>query len=276
MKYDYASDLHVDINGDKSYPWQDEKRNDILILNGDTSNSIELTMSVVNDAARHYKHVFFNDGNHEHYNPKSSTDLNMKYFEDNSTENVAYFNGTSKQIDSTLFVGACGWYDFTMTDHLSREQQHQLWKEELNDSRMIRFHMYPDKLALLQATQIRDIVTDAQDDDTVKEIVIFTHTCPIREGLYDGPNYLWVRLNGSYGNNHMRMVREADQNKKIKVWHYGHTHIHNDFVQDGIRYVNNARGYVNHERNGFNGIMSIDTDETFSYEDLFSSMESDV
>jgi Icc-related predicted phosphoesterase len=72
-------------------------------------------------------------------------------------------------------------------------------------------------------------------------VVVVTHHAPHRELLQKNPNPRWTSLNGSYANTMMESIRD----KRIKAWCFGHTHDRQDRVIDGVRYINNARGYPN-------------------------------
>ena len=79
MKFDLISDFHVEMNVGYNttrfwkkgeplhYAWHKDKKNDILVVAGDSSNSHDFTRDVIVEAAKHYEHVLFVDGNHEHY-----------------------------------------------------------------------------------------------------------------------------------------------------------------------------------------------------------------
>jgi predicted phosphodiesterase len=57
-------------------------------------------------------------------------------------------------------------------------------------------------------------------------------------------------------------VWEADFKHKIKVWTFGHTHFTYDFVEEGIRFVCNPRGYGGERwKNSQRHILQIDTDD---------------
>ena len=91
-----------------------------------------------------------------------------------------------------------------------------------------------------------------QNYDEIKNIVCITHTAPVKEGIEfkKDPNSVWNALNGAYANSKMQDVLVADVNKLIKVWVFGHTHYHKDFVIDDIRYISNPRGYAGEARDG--------------------------
>ena len=67
MKIDICSDLHVPLNG--SIQWSKIKNKDstILVVAGDTSNSIFKTADVLNSASLLYDKVIAVLGNHDFY-----------------------------------------------------------------------------------------------------------------------------------------------------------------------------------------------------------------
>lgn len=289
MKFDIVSDLHVEFNkrwdelpeydGVSSiYPWHLEKQSDILIIAGDCSNDPFRTLGVIEEAQRFYDRVVFTDGNHEHYtgrkhkkkkNRGNVTDhCNLFRLYDMDNPKVTYLDGTNwVDTGDGIIIGANGWYDWTAHAWTTREQQHQAWKDDSNDSRMIEFapNGYPDKLARHHAELLRQRVLEAQGETGLNEIVIVTHTIPNRVGLIsDGTR--WGHLNGSYMNSIMESVWMADETDLIKAWCFGHTHNHCDSVVNGIRFVNNARGYyayATHSETKYTGLKMVDTTETY-------------
>jgi len=280
MYIDIVSDLHIEMNRkwafnddyDKQselYPWHWEKRSDILLVVGDCANHPDTTIEMITEARQFYDHVIFTDGNHEHYIGAYNKDLTVGYNSNelqmfaNRIDGVEYLNGTGWFHDGVLFIGANGWYDWTAHSWTSRNEQHAAWKRDSNDSRCIRFDPdgYPDKLAQQQADRLRQLVIDAQADDEIKQIVVITHTIPHRGGMVPD-NHPWGYLNGSYFNSLMESVWMADVNEKIVMWGFGHTHYPYDFVDHGIRFINNARGYATEERPSgpYKGLMQIDLD----------------
>lgn len=281
MKFDFISDLHVEFNQawadnpeydgvSAIYPWHLEKKSDVLVIAGDCANDPFTTLGVIEEAKQFYDHVVFTDGNHEHYNGRSSrkpsvstnNHLFTQYMLDEQT--VTYLNGdTWLEYENTLFIGANGWYNWTAHSWTSREQQRSFWKRDMGDAHCITFdeNEEPDILANRHADQLRQAVMGAQDNDDIHEIVVITHTIPHRSGMVPD-NHEWGYLNGSFHNTLMEQVWQFDEKKKIKFWGFGHTHFHYDFVDWDIRFVNNSRGYSQERRNErFGGIMQIDTSE---------------
>ncbi len=306
MKFDLISDFHVEHNvlykdartwreGDPVfYAWHKARKNPILVIAGDISNVHEVTMAVVDEAAAHYEQVIWCDGNHDHYagyidHTKYSLMQNMERYRVHAkrdNDNVTYLDGEETfQIEGTLFIGANGWYDFRYAHGYHPKQQYREWQQHSNDPVCIRFGKKnkPDKMADRQARQLVKLVEDAQEDDTVKEIVVVTHTVPHGKGLIRDVSHEWYPLNGAYGNMHMIKVRQADKKGKIKTWVFGHTHYLYDYFDGGIHYVANPRGYRGEKRMAthtpsnmvFRGIKEVDTEEP-EVKSAFGEVEDDT
>lgn len=277
MKFDLISDFHVEMNdknknhgGPVHYPWDEDIQSDVLVIAGDTSNSPIKSILVLMEAATYYKHVIFVDGNHEHYSgyqSGTSVDHNMNFLEvfAKNTSSVTYLRGTNRfRYNDVVFLGANGWYDWEAAPLHSREEQHAFWKSDMNDSRCILFgpNGYPDKLADQQSDAIASQVREFQNDQSVREIVLVTHTVPVVEGLRSHTDQ-YGHLNGSYCNTKMQRVLDADSNSKISTWVFGHTHDFRDFYKSGVRFVSNPRGYRGERRDGiqFDGVKQIDTED---------------
>jgi predicted phosphodiesterase len=294
MMVDLLSDFHLEMNvgwnttslyqeGDPiHYAWHKQAGSPVLVIAGDTANHIESTRDVIVEASKYYEHVVFVDGNHEHYsNYKDgktvmvdmewlNTQFNTK---DRIVDNVTYLNGdTSYQIGDTLFIGANGWYNFMHSTGAHPKAQQQAWRNQSNDSVCIRFGKKnrPEKLARRQTNQLIALVENARFDESVKDIVVVTHTLPTEQAFveYNNPSHPFFALNGAYCNNWMSEVLDADKAGKIKTWCFGHTHQRRDFFdKDGVHYVCNPRGYRGERNwhNPFNGIQTVDTNEVVTY-----------
>jgi Icc-related predicted phosphoesterase len=88
--------------------------------------------------------------------------------------------------------------------------------------------------AKADAEYIQNAVTNS-----AHHVVVMTHHAPNRVLLKYNPNPRWVMLNGSYANT----LLEPITNSNIRAWCFGHTHDRQDRVLNGVRYINNARGY---------------------------------
>lgn len=252
MLIDIASDIHTDLwQGGSASVNNFKGRNegsDVLIIAGDTSNYIHELEHVLEQASKVYGYVLFTDGNHEHYFWGDDVDQLERHMFHIAKQfnNVSYLNGTNMvQIEDTAFLGCNGWYDFKVHENrFSINESIQAWRKMSNDPRMIDFgNTMPHIRAANQAKLITDQVRSLQHDDF--DIVVFTHTIPNRI-LAQWSKYSFTAdaiLDGAYYNSQMAEALEADVNKKIKCWIYGHTHQRLDKNIGHIRFLNNARGY---------------------------------
>lgn len=257
MKLDVSSDLHVDnwTTGMKRVQWDKIKNpgSDILLICGDTSNIIGQSLEMVKRAVDVYNYVFFVDGNHEHwYFEGSINDLYRKvndavrqYFPDKAL----FFDGSNfKLLGDTLFIGANLWYDCSiMEPEIQKQDQWEYHRKYDENLRYINFAPYesPIQWAGHHTAMLQLAVQKVQDVDEIKKIVITTHTAPIKQCLPITGNKAWDTAGGCYGNSIAFRILEADKKKKIKLWAYGHTHRRMDFIHNGVRFVNNVRGYEN-------------------------------
>lgn len=275
--FDLVSDFHVEMNRGvfekidgvtkvtASYDWKSEKKNDILVMAGDTGNTINNTMNTIKEASEYYDRILFVDGNHEHYQKTRYVTDNMKLlaeFADLSRGKIIFLdtkNSYYKDGD-TLYIGCNGWYNFSYGDGNFMAQR-AAWGMYSNDSRCILFPKTPEDMAAEQADQLKRLVLTAQNDDRIKSIVVVTHTVPVKDGLGVDPygDSVWNMLNGAYGNSYMQNVIKADTKEKIKVWVFGHTHYKKDFREGHIRFISNPRGYSGENRDGalFDGLKNV-------------------
>jgi hypothetical protein len=287
MKFEQLSDFHIEMNvpyGETEvwekgepffYAWHKNKKSNILIIGGDISDYSLRSKWIIEEAARYYDHVLFVDGNHDHYgddkNPSEhSYENNMDFFRrvDEAHENITFLDGGTGrfQIEDTLFIGANGWYDFQMAYGYESHEQRVHWQRHSKDAQAIRFGegSQPEMLARIQMESLRLHVEEAQEDATIGNIVITTHTVPHPEGLTKDRTHEWYLLNGAYGNSLMCRVWQADRSKKIKVWTFGHVHSRYDFIIDHIRFIANPRGFRGEIYSAFRGPIQIDTTESLA------------
>lgn len=273
MKIDFCSDLHVDqwmghtvLHDPERRMWTGEPHNSdflhidwryyknpesrVLIIAGDTANNFFTTREVVAAAASEYEFVIVVDGNHEHYNEDMTVRNGMDFFKTLLEEfpNVHYLQGQDKLIlDGVAFFGATGWYDFeAFADQgISNFTAQRAWSTYSNDSRYPDFEgKGPVSMALEHSVLLAEQVLSVQNDDAIQSIVLTTHMSPRADIMeWKANNPTWNALTPSYVNTGLNRCLEADKNKKIRYWVYGHTHTRKMTEIDGVVYANNARGY---------------------------------
>lgn len=248
MKFDFGSDCHIDINREP-LNWLDlmNDGSDLLIIAGDHSNMWHQTIESLAQAREIYRHVIYVDGNHDWYSaarrPKPSH--YAKFGNRLSTIGVTLLDRRSVKFGDVLFVGANGWYDFR-AQAADFSLAYSWWKEQSNDPAYVWKHSgrHPVREAEAHRDSLVRLVADAQDDSTISKIVVITHTAPKPElgGVHGRPPGTDL-LDGAYVNVGMQDVLDADTQKKISFWGFGHTHNRLDKTIDGVRFVNNSRGY---------------------------------
>lgn len=272
IKIDVCSDLHTDAwyhttqLHDPTRPMCDENgqyihvdweilknpQSEILIIAGDTSNTMVETALVAKQAALHYKQVIIVDGNHEHYLSDFTVSSNMQFLRMMlaDTANIAYLDMMNEPfvLDGIMFLGGTGWYDWRAFESrgISEIDAKRAWQSYSNDSRYPQYDELgdPQKIALQSAVSFSEVVRSATDNDDIKEIVMITHMSPSPDLMEWKPNNPgWNALTPSYVNTALSMVLDADSKGKIKNWIYGHTHTRQIKQLGTVTYVNNARGY---------------------------------
>jgi hypothetical protein len=285
MLYDLCSDLHIDSyrrpphGGLLSVDWAAVRNpgSTVLAIIGDTHNHYRKSIEMAALAAKVYDHVIITDGNHEHYSTKRPVTVNMRRMAEKAGRRpwLTYLDGTSHyRHGDVVFVGCNGWYNWEMMcPEISREHQYLTWLGQFpgvkpanpldstgrgSNDKDLRFSLHefysrgeipadPSVFARIQADRLAAQVEAFSRDDSVRRIVVLTHTAPRRDLLPDYPGRIeFQRFNGSYGNPLMAAVA-AIPDHKIIHWGYGHTHHRHDRVLDGILFVNNARGYASEQ-----------------------------
>lgn len=152
-----------------------------------------------------------------------------------------------------MFVGGNGWYDFrAYTEFGISVEEGKSANNGINDGTYIawetgEFKTFTDmveEFAYRNAVNISQAIRDAQTNDSIKNIVVVTHTIP--DARLNTPKYFdrnYDAVSTSYINSKMfELCKNSDYNNKIKSWVYGHTHNRSFKEIDGIQFVNNAYG----------------------------------
>jgi predicted phosphodiesterase len=259
--FDLASDLHIDFYS--KFKWSPDikgSNSNTLVIAGDISNNIKETAKFLRDAKKLYENVAFVDGNHDHYNINvlrtefNSVSENMEYLTKESKKHGwHYLSANDMLVDSTVFIGNSGWYDWNAGDsRFTKQDYYNAWKNYISDSRVIKFEEGPDELAKKFADELYNKVNLYNDNSKIKDIVIVTHTLPIAEALMikeerSTNDVAWNLLNGCFYNSHMKKVYSNNPNGKIKYWLFGHTHYPKDIEENRIKFICNPKGYPTEE-----------------------------
>jgi Icc-related predicted phosphoesterase len=232
---------------------------DTLVIAGDISNNVIDTANFLEAAKKHYKNVAFVDGNHDHYNEVSVSENQNYLFNNAMLDDWTFLPFRDLIIDDTVFIGNNSWYDWNAGDaRYNKLDYKNAWHRNMADSRVIKFdpNCGPDILAERQAKRLFDKVTQYNADTKINNIVIVTHSLPLKEALivkrevtpYD---VQWNLLGGSFVNTQLETVWQNNAKGKIRVWTFGHTHSSHNIQKNGVDFVCHPKGYPG-EANAFN------------------------
>ena len=211
--FDYVSDLHV--SKGTIFNWEKHvknKRNNTLIIAGDSASDFFKSGNIANDAGEFYKNVIAVDGNHEHdsgFDPMYQNKMFLK-------SNVIFLDGLIKYkhiIDDVLYVGYNGWY----------------------------------KLFDRQLDNVIKTISKAQTDEAINKIIVITHYPPFvpeKLILNEQISSLKSQCLPNLGNS----IYRADYNCKILAFVFGHLHINVNESFDYFHLLSNPRGNSGYSR----------------------------
>jgi len=268
MKFTLISDVHVDIN---TWDWSLVQHCDTtapMVVVGDISNDVFEASRWIRDLRERFAAVIWVSGNHDFYNlgfhqtrvyngefdakwpyPCTVEEIYDHYSRWSQEHGVHFLNRSSVVVHGVEFLGVTGWHNFDAAPHLRFEDQVQAYMDSMNDARYIRWSKD-------YSTDWKPIVQAAVDDaDYIRGAVkandqpkvVLTHHIPHRNFVKVTNNPMWNLLNGSFLNTEL----ETCMDPSIQVWCFGHTHFRCDTDLNGVRYINNARGYPRENANWF-------------------------
>ena len=247
MQFDLISDLHVEQwAANQQMDWSGLGTSLIAVVAGDVSRDLDLTYRTVVDISKHYRHVIYVDGNHEHDGRRGINERRVEIRDRFSKyRNITYLFRETVILDNTAFIGSNGWYSYNFCEPMMSKQEcvHNLVHHK-NKSQDLIFEQW--EMAMEDADFIRNTVNICSTDVTVKDIVLITHTVPNRQLAWI-PDNDEIYLMGEQGSTYLEDVLRADVNDKVKAWCFGHLHSSQDQLINGIRYVSNPRGIPTHK-----------------------------
>jgi predicted phosphohydrolase len=242
MQFDLISDLHIDFwPAEYQVNWQGIPTSLVAVIAGDVSRNPEITYSTVLEISKHYKHVLFVDGNHEH-NDRGNINIRREEIAElfSKYRNITYLYRNTTVLDGVAFIGCNGWWSYDFCEpYVGKSDCIQYMTDVIGkdpDVLMEQWHM-----AIEDAEFLGSAVKICSEDPTVKKIVLVTHTIPNRHFAWHppGPDVATMGLQGS---SYLPAVLDSDVNSKIKVWCFGHLHQKHDENIFGVRYISNPRG----------------------------------
>ena len=256
-KIDFVSDLHIEMwdpiykikypcGNIKNYPLNmdifERSESRFLIVGGDISDDLELTIDKLSEISNFYDKVLFIDGNHEHVN-KIPMNYEKKYIQDLVNEKnktldnkLHYLSSAPYKIGSTLIVGKCGWWDYNgWDDKTIKEDTDNYFKDWINVSEEnSSSYCYNCMLnAKKDYKDLKEILEAYEDDNSVENIVVVTHTVPLE--------IFAKKFNMSTIGN-TEICKLLSNSSKINYWLFGHNHTEYNYKLNDVHFISNPRG----------------------------------
>jgi len=243
MQFDIISDLHVE-NWSEQIEWKGLGTSLVAVIAGDVSQNMDLAYQTVVEISKHYRHVIYVDGNHEHRGLGSINarrgDIQTLF---SKYRNITYLYRNTVVLDNTAFIGCNGWFSFDFCEPMISKQEcfHSFVDEGKDQS--VMFEQW--EMAMEDADHMASVISTLNADPDVKEMVLVTHTVPNRL-LSWFPGERNIHQLGMQGSSFLESLAGKNSKNKIKTWVFGHLHHSIDQTIDGIRYVSNPRGIPDH------------------------------
>jgi predicted phosphodiesterase len=243
---DFCSDLHIDQwdtsifikyphGPQKNFPFQISNQNGFkyLIVAGDISDDLDLSLSYLEDSADQYDKILFVDGNHEHVNkyPKLYTTpyINQKII----NEKIVYLPENDFIDGSTVFIGVCGWWNYSSAKGNYDLTYFKNWIPSLTEEDCLEFILNVKERAKQEAKILKEKIEKYEKDPKCQTIVIITHCLPIDNLPAD-------EVDTNY-NSHFREIIDGNYSK-LTYWLFGHTHQKLERKKSGILFMTHPRG----------------------------------
>lgn len=255
LAFDLISDLHLE-TWDEPFNWEHRATSPYAVVAGDVSRDRDLLIQCLTNLGNNYQAVFYIDGNDEHKDHIDNlTDSYRDLFRKISIiPNVVYLQDNVVVVDGIAILGTNGWWGFDLDLSVDPTQSAEWYREK----EMLNYHAIESikQMSTTDANYMIASVKRLQTHRDIRKIVMVTHTVPDATLIAHDINLDGSMRFNTMGNSFMRFAIEADTEKKIHTWCFGHYHGDVDQVRNGVRYVTNGRGrgdtpwskYVYHPR----------------------------
>lgn len=255
---DFISDIHIDqwdpLVGVK-YPCGEVKnhpidwnkillKSKILVIAGDISDDIDISIDYLNSISRHYDKILFVDGNHEHVNnyPELLTfdKIDEKVSRLNN-DKLIYLPMNDFILDDIVFIGYCGWWDYCSGDsNMINKCMNYLtnWIPSFGEEENDKFINEVLSRAELEKELLLKKINKYESDNKINKIIIVTHSPPVKE--FCSPSRLVTEYNNGF-NEIINLVKDK-KISKLKLWLSGHIHTDKYSIIDNLELINHPRG----------------------------------
>ncbi|MAU37474.1 MAG: hypothetical protein CMD14_08955 [Flavobacteriales bacterium] len=247
---DVVSDLHIDqwssdyVN---KYPHGkisnhpfvfESNHNKYLIVAGDISDDINISIDYLNDVSQHYKKVLFVDGNHEHVHkyPKlySCKEINQLV----SNDKLVYLPMNPFKINDIVIIGSCGWWNYNNENPMDIKKSlnyFDSWITHFTEKDNCDFIKNVIKRSNEEYNYLYKLLKMYETDDTVKNVIIVTHTIP-------DITFAETEIFGSHICEYNTLFKNLFKFTKLSKWIFGHTHHEWNINYNNVDFICNPRG----------------------------------
>jgi Icc-related predicted phosphoesterase len=237
MRVFAVSDIHVDY--DVNARWVQalssvDYRDDVLILAGDVSDSVDLLSFTVETLAKRFKTVMFVPGNHDLWVRQSPPALTSLEKFEQVRHLIKACGGLMEPwlCDDVAIVPLLSWYDFSFGQ--PGLELRQSWMD-------FRTCRWPQGYAEAEVTQhflaLNQPALAAIKHD---QVITFSHFLPRIDLM---PSYIPAQFRALYPVLGTAALDEQIRRLNPLIHVYGHSHVNRQLVLNGVQYINNAFGY---------------------------------
>jgi predicted phosphodiesterase len=268
-----VSDLHLEFRG-YNFKKLIKPSAPILCLLGDicvcgTNDDWEIYKAFIKYISPQFKYILHIPGNHEYYTNNSTVitipEIDSKIRQFSKTVNNLYFlnNNTVRVVvgkKSYVFIGTTLWtyvspnnrkyVESMMNDYNSIYFPNEKPKTATEKLSWTPFRRYKvDDMTKLHSKSFKFINKELKKTKSNETVVILTHHKPYRS------KPLSDILSQAYETDLFPKLIKPQPN--LKVIAYGHTHVRDNKVINGVRIISNPKGYIN-QQTKFNDTFTID------------------
>ena len=244
MQFDLISDLNIESwPVDQQVQWQGIGTSLVAVVLGNTSASLNKSYQTLLEISKYYRHVVFVEGDIEHDSNEINDTREIIKEKLKKYQNITYLYRNTIILDSTAFIGSHGWYSFDFCEPYISKQQcfHELIDTGFSQEKL--FNQW--EMALEDATYMASAIEHCQRDNAVKNIILCTHSVPIKD-LLPMPNDTSECTDlGKQGSSFLTDIVNRNLSNKISTWAFGKSCKPIDTKIGNIRYVSNPRGLPN-------------------------------
>jgi len=236
MLLQYASDLHLEFSGNKTFlgPKPLIPKADVLILAGDVVPFIliEKQLDFFNYVSDHFEQTYWLPGNHEYYH--SDISLRSGIINEPIKPNVHMVNNVAVEIKDVKVIFSTLW------THISKEKR-QLIENSLSDFKAVTFEGKPFNAEIFNNLHLhcrQFIDKELQSPFFGKKIVVSHH---VPSFLHYPKKYINSPINDGFAVDLSSIILD----KGPDYWIYGHHHQNNpEFLIGSSMMLTNQLGYI--------------------------------